>query len=122
VDRYRTEDVRSAAAYLRAHSSHQTPVIVVVRYMAEPLVFYLGADWPVKGLPGGSVGLRSITQLINGADAGPAWIVYTRPFHGDPSGEIRAQLTSSSDIRLAARFAGIDLYRFEPSEKARTPS
>jgi hypothetical protein len=121
-DRYRTEDVRALAAYLEAHSSHETPIFVVVRYMAEPLVFYLGDQWPVKGLPTGPVALRSITELTDGRATGPTWIVYTRPFHGDPSGQIRAQLDSSSAIHLAAKFAGLDLYRYQPPEKARAHS
>jgi hypothetical protein len=78
----------------------------------------LGAEWPVEPLPKGPAALRSIAELTDGA-AGPAWIVYTRPFDGDPTGEIRARLASTSTISLAARFAGVDLYRLEPTRKDR---
>ena len=112
-DRYRNEDLRSLARYLEAHSSRETPVFVMTKYMAAPLIFYLGPEWPVKALPSGPSALPTIAELTQNATAGPAWIVYTRPFHGDPSGEVSARLTSSSAIRLTARFAGVDLYRIE---------
>jgi 4-amino-4-deoxy-L-arabinose transferase-like glycosyltransferase len=122
VDRYRNEDVRSLATYLEAHSSRETPIFVVVGYMAEPLVFYLGPGWSVNALPNGPATLRTIAELTGGTAARPAWIVYTRPFHGDPSGEIRARLATGSTTRLSATFAGVDLYRLEPAEKDRAPS
>lgn len=117
VDRYRTEDVRSLATYLEAHSSRETPIFSVAWYMADPLIFYLGAEWTVKALPRGPAALFSIAELTGPAAAGPAWIVYRRPFPGDPNGKIRARLAADTTIRLSARFAGLDLYRFEPAEK-----
>ncbi|HEX6433607.1 MAG TPA: glycosyltransferase family 39 protein [Gemmatimonadales bacterium] len=122
VDRYRTEDVRAAAAYIQTHSPQGTPVFVVARYMAEPLAFYLDPQWQVTGLATGPAAQDSITNLLHGPATGSAWLVYSRPFHGDPSGEIRARLSSNSAIRLAARFAGVELYRFEPAKKGRPRS
>jgi Dolichyl-phosphate-mannose-protein mannosyltransferase len=122
VDRYRTEDVRAVAAYIQAHSPPETPVFVVVRYMAEPLRFYLNAQWTVKGLPIEPNNVQSITDLIDRPATGKAWFVYTRSFHGDPTGEIRTRLTSSGTAHLAARFAGVDLYSLQPAEKDRPRS
>jgi hypothetical protein len=115
-DRYRNEDLRSVASYLEANSSRETPVFVSTSYMAEPLIFYLGPEWSVKGLPSGRDALPAIQELTQAATAAPAWILYTRPFHGDPGGEVSARLTSGGAIRLSARFAGVDLYRIDLAE------
>jgi len=110
-DRYRNEDVRSAAAYLEDHSSPRTTVFVAPAYMVEALVFYLGHHWRVEALPEGAAALPAIRS----AGAGPAWLVYTRAFHADPTGEMRARLTSEHMIQLTATFPGIELYRLAPA-------
>jgi hypothetical protein len=92
VERYRNEDVRALAAYLERQTTRE-PVLVLAGYMAEPLSFYLGPTWSVRPLPTGSPALRSLADLA--ATNTPAWIVYTRPFHGDPDGEVRAGLSTS---------------------------
>jgi hypothetical protein len=121
VERYRTEDVKATAAYIQSHSPPGTPVFVVAHYMADPLAFYLDAQWTVTGLPTKADAFHSVTDLID-HPATPAWFVYTRPFHGDRTGEIRTRLTSSKTTHLAARFAGVDLYRLQPAEKDRVRS
>jgi hypothetical protein len=110
-DRYRNEDVRAAAAYLDAHSSPQARVFIAPAYMAKTLTFYLGADWRVEALPDGAAALPSIARRTDGTAAGPAWLVYTRTFHADPTGEMRGRLASGSTTRLAATFPGVELYR-----------
>ena len=121
-ERYRTEDTRALAGYLKAHSSPHTPVLVVAGYMAVPLSFYLGDEWSVRGIPGGEEGLRSIAEAASGSSGLPIWLAYTRPFHGDPTGDIRAHLTSAVMSRLTARFVGVELYRLGPSEHSETGS
>lgn len=109
-DRYRNEDVRAAAAYLASHSSPQTPVFVAPGYMVQALVFYLGPGWRVEALPEGPAAVHTIARLRAG-DGAPGWLVYTRAFHADPMGEMRARLVAKSMIRLTATFPGIELYR-----------
>jgi hypothetical protein len=54
--------------------------------------------------------------------SGPAWIVYTRPFHGDPRGDVLRGLTTNDEVHLASTFAGMELYRMEPTAVSRTRS
>jgi hypothetical protein len=115
VNRYRNEDVRSVARYLRQNSSSRTPVVVVVDYMTQPLIFYLGSDWPVKGLSPNPSEPETLPRLSKTAGGDSAWVVYTRAFDGDPSGRIHAELAADSRIRLSATFAGIELYLLDAS-------
>jgi hypothetical protein len=39
------------------------------------------------------------------------WFVYSRPFHGDPQGELLKQLGSAGRIEPVAKLAGVDVYR-----------
>jgi hypothetical protein len=120
-DRYRNEDARALAAYLSAHSTPDTPVLVIAGYMTETISFYLGTDWSVHELPDGSSALQTLAGT-DGAAKGPAWIVYTRPFHGDPKGEFLRGLSSHDDVRLTSTFAGMDLYRLERTAVSRSSS
>jgi uncharacterized membrane protein len=109
-DRYRTEDLRSAAAYLEAHAAPAAPIVVVPWYMADPLRFYLGSRRAVteapKIAPAAPVG-----ELLRAPLAEESWVVYTRSFDGDPGGEIKSRLADAPRARLAASFAGVELYR-----------
>jgi 4-amino-4-deoxy-L-arabinose transferase-like glycosyltransferase len=120
IDRYRNEDVRSLARYLKAHSSKMAPVFVLVGYMVEPLIFYLGPEWSVKALAGGPAALGTIADLSNSEAPSQAWIVYTRAFHGDPGRTIQARLTSIDRIQLSATFPGLALYHLTPKKQRST--
>ena len=117
VYRHWNEDVRSLATYLEAHSSRETPVFVVAGYMADPLAFYLGASWSVEALPKAPAALGSVVELTSGNAPAPAWIVYARPFDGDPTGEIRSSLNSGRVSHLTATFPGIELYQIKSADK-----
>jgi uncharacterized membrane protein len=112
-DRYRNEDVRAAAAYLEAHASPRAPVFIAPVYMRNALVFYLGPGWRVETLPEGQAALGTIARLTHSPAAGATWLVYTRSFHGDPTGELRAGLASQHKIKVAANFPGVALYRLD---------
>jgi uncharacterized membrane protein len=100
VDRYRTEDMRSVATHLTRYASRDTPVLVIDGYMAEPLRFYLGDGWQVRGVE---------APEITAPRSGGWWVVYTRAFHGDPEGTAGAHLAAHA--RLEANFPGVALYR-----------
>ncbi len=117
VYRHWNEDVRSLASYLEAHSSRETPVFVVAGYMADPLAFYLGASWSVKAIPKAPAALSSVGELTGGNGPTPAWLVYARPFDGDPTGEIRSRLNSGQVSHLTATFPGIELYQLGFTDK-----
>lgn len=122
ANRYRNEDLRSLANYLQTHSSPNAPVYVLVKYMTEPVVFYLGDNWSVRPFPDGPAALNTLAELGRGAPGSRAWLVYTRPFHGDPGGELHARIVSDDRIRLSARFPGVDLYRLDIPQKGRVGS
>ena len=120
-DRYRNEDARALAGYLAAHSSSDAPVLVIAGYMFETVSFYLGPEWSVRELPDGTAALRMMAD-VGKTTSGPAWIVYTRPFHGDPRGDVLRGLATNDEVRLASTFAGMELYRMERTAVSRTRS
>jgi hypothetical protein len=120
-DRYRNEDARAVAAYLAAHGSPETPVLVIAGYMAEPIGFYLGGGWSVRELPDGVEALQ-VVQNVRHATPRDTWVVYTRPFHGDPDGDVLRGLVGSADAHLASTFAGMDVYRLEGTAVSRSTS
>ena len=67
----------AVAAYLAATPATGEPIVVAAAYMDEPLRFYLGDEWNVRGYQPG-VGLARTPA--------PFRLVYTRPFDGDPDG------------------------------------
>jgi hypothetical protein len=46
-------------------------------------------------------------------DDGRFWLVYSRPFHGDPEGKLLTFLLDDDWITLNSEFAGVKLYRGE---------
>jgi hypothetical protein len=112
VDRYRNEDTRALASYLADHAQTDDPILVITGYMADPVRFYLGPGWSIRALPDAVGGGEPTTHALGGIER-PFWLVYTRPFHGDPDGRLRTWLQSRRDLHLEARFAGIELYRSE---------
>jgi hypothetical protein len=115
VDRYRNEDAAGVAAYLHGGPDGNKPVFVISFYMADPVAYYLGEGWDVQYLPdveaGGDDPSESLAKIDRGVPAGAGyWLVYSRPFHGDPKGTLKGRLTQRDQLRLEASFAGMELY------------
>ena len=103
VDRYRNEDAAGVASYLRGRSEAKEPVFVISFYMADPVAYYLGEDWDVRFLPdvqaGGDDPSESLAPIDRGVPAhGSYWLVYSRPFHGDPKGMLKDRLTRARPL------------------------
>jgi hypothetical protein len=143
VDRYRNEDAAGVASYLRMREEGTgpicakppsgrsgklelspfpapaiMPVFVISFYMADPVGYYLGDGWDVQFLPDveadGDDPSEAMAPIDRGVRAGAGyWLVYSRPFHGDPKGTLLARLTQRDHLRLEATFTGIELYRGE---------
>jgi uncharacterized membrane protein len=124
--RYQFEDTRALANYLIENRSGSESVYVVSDYMLQPLAHYLsghgelsGADQNFFELPQPGTRSRvikdteSLGEAMNVVEANSggkrSWLVYSRPFHGDPHGLILQEFTRRG-ASLSHRFAGIDLY------------
>jgi hypothetical protein len=54
----------------------------------------------------------AVEEVRRHVPAGEAfWVAYTREFHGDPDGTLFTTLGDAFDLKLAATFAGVRLYR-----------
>jgi len=122
VARYQNEDVRSLGNYLQQNINQSAPVFVLSNYMAPLVAHYLPNEWDVLELPAVSTTdeMQSTEDLPHLAElalakkmpaGGSYWLVYTRPFHGDPVGEIFARLRERDSLEKVQEFAGIELYR-----------
>jgi hypothetical protein len=114
VGRYWNEDARGAAAALERQAGPDSPIFVVSGYMAGPLGRYLDRRGPVRGFSRAETvqspdpALSEIRRTV-----GPGrtfWLVYSRPFDGDPGGRLRRELESLAGLRLRNSLPGIELY------------
>jgi hypothetical protein len=118
--RYQFEDVRGAAKFLLENRTGGEPVFVVSDYMLQPLAHYFVDDREqLFELP--QLGTRSkvidnaeeVAQAMQVVDANSqskrSWLVYSRPFHGDPRGLMLDEFCQRG-ASLSHRFAGVDLY------------
>ncbi len=115
VDRYKNEDMRAAGAYIKSQSKEIIPVLVSPAYMAPPAAHYLGDEWPVLRITDvGKLGNQAqhyVEQIINLTEGIPNfWFIYTREFHGDPTGLLKKTLLDKGMIRLESKFPGVELY------------
>ncbi|MEE9312661.1 MAG: glycosyltransferase family 39 protein, partial [Planctomycetota bacterium] len=113
---HRTEDSRAVAQYLLRESAREIPLFVLSGYMQETLEFYLPEHWHV--LPLGETKpdttVPSVYEQISAAARGEHqifWLAYSRPFHGDPQGEILKRLQQEYRLELIRNFSGFKLYR-----------
>jgi hypothetical protein len=125
VDRFKHEDLKSAAAYIRAHATKGDTVYVVSDYLADLTRYYLGPEWNVVELPKpGSVNqIVSDKQVAEAAahassDAKHAWIIYSRPFHGDPHGLLLETIAAHQLFDLAKSLPGVSIYHGSPQSVA----
>lgn len=117
--RYQFEDSRSLAESIMANGSPQEHVHVVSDYLRSPVSYYLGESYQVSELPDPGQHSRvfesqeqarkSVALIQQSGDA--AWIVYGRPFHGDPNGFFLEELEKKT--KEYGRFVGLRLFRFE---------
>lgn len=111
---YQTEDLRSVGKYLQ-DKDRSAPVLVLTGYMAGPVRLYLGEGWQVHPVPDVGSNGRSLQDAVRYADStapagSPFWLVYTREFHGDPSGRLLDSLRRSRGLQKMAAFPGVVVY------------
>ena len=113
--RYENEDLAGVGRYLEAHGAAGEPVYVTPPYMIGVARLYLGPARSVLPLPGAMVregaDTASVDILERHPSPGPFWVVYTRPFHADPSGRLLAGMEALPGFTRAAEFAGTVLLR-----------
>jgi hypothetical protein len=128
VGRYEHEDLRAAAAYIQAHATKGDTVYIASDYLADLARYYLGPDWTVVELPKPG----SVNEIVHdehdaqaGADATQnrsaakqAWIIYSRPFHGDPHGLLLEKLITQQKFEVGATLSGVTVYRATPHQVA----
>ena len=84
VDRYKNEDMRAAAQFLATQDAAR-PVVVCAGYMDGPLRHYLKTRQEIVELASGpEENLEQLEALLDR----PLWLLYSRPFHGDPDGRL----------------------------------
>ena len=122
VARHQNEAVRRLGDYLQQQTDGNLPVFVLSNYMKPLVAHYLPETWEVLELPAVSVSdeIQSTQELPRVAAlaltekmpaGGNYWLVYTRPFHGDPAGEILAHLSEHDSLEKVQEFAGAVLYQ-----------
>lgn len=112
--RYQNEDARGAARWLASQASRSDPVFVASGYMATPLSYYVGANRELQRLPNvtSAADLPAANDLITARvrRGEPFWLVYSRPFDGDPRGALLQELQEKAHLALRATLSGIELY------------
>ena len=106
-DRYRNEALHEVAGYLREHASRTTPVLVSPPYMTSPLRYYLGREWKLAPIDGDDA--NAVRKLLHSE----YWLVYARPFHGDPDGTVLRVLEQTERVERTKSFAGVELFSTE---------
>jgi hypothetical protein len=110
---YQTEDLRGVGHYL-ARGDRSAPVLVTTGYMASLMRHYLGGGWSVSSVPDVGAAGQGLGNAVRSADSLTAghsfWLVYTRPFHGDPGGRFLDSLRRSHRLEERAAFPGVVVY------------
>ena len=112
--RYSNEDARGAATYLASSLPTSSPIFVTSGYMAGTVAHYLRKHGHLRALPTvpptgpPTPGLDVIrTEVPRGERF---WLLYTRPWDGDPGGRLRDELRAHAGLRLIADWPGVELY------------
>ncbi|MCG8450141.1 MAG: glycosyltransferase family 39 protein [Pirellulales bacterium] len=124
VPRYQHEDLRTTAAYLKSHRLDSERIFVLSDYLTDTLKYYGEPDWQIVRLPRSeevSVQILSDAELqealstisAHAGKKGNYWLVYSRPFHGDPHGLLLDRLSQSENFSRAKSFAGVELYHYQ---------
>lgn len=131
VPRYQNEDLRGVAEYLRATAVSTDNVYIVSDYLAVLLQHYLGDAWHVVELPAPDnvnqvVGSErdaagALAKISDATSTGKrTWLVYSRPFHGDPHGFLFDAMSPQRRFELATTLAGVTIYVTDPPPAAKT--
>jgi hypothetical protein len=117
--RYQFEDTRSLAGYIDSKGQKNEPVYVVSDYLRSPISYYLGESFEVFELhelgkhsrvfETKELAIESVNKIAR--TGRNAWIVYGRPFHGDPQGFFLEELKKTAKEHHA--FVGLQLFRFD---------
>ncbi len=113
--RYANDDAGSAATYLAASLPESGTVFVTSGYMAATVAYYLDDSRRLRGLPQvpasgpPTEGLDVIKDRVPQGDR--FWLLYTRPWDGDPGGRLRQELRALAGLRLIADWPGVELYQ-----------
>lgn len=112
--RYSNEDIRSAASYISAHHDVSQVAFVSSNDMSAPSSYYLGTTSKVIALPDiarngpPTAGLDAIRATVPAGQK--FWLIYSRPWDGDPDGTLRNQLQVVAKLRLRGEWPGVQLY------------
>ncbi len=122
VPRYQNEDLRGAAAFIRGNAAPAGTVYIVSDYLADVARYYLGDGWKIVELPQpGEVNQvvedrtaaeRAVAAtILESPSDHPIWLVYSRPFHGDPHGLLLKELQDRHLLAKQSELAGVTIYR-----------
>jgi hypothetical protein len=113
-ERYHNEDARSAASYLATRVPDSGFVFVTSGYMTGTVDHYLSDGPRLQGLPNlppdgpPSKGLDAIRKNVR--EGARFWLLYSRPWDGDPGGRLREELRRLAGLRLVMAWPGMELY------------
>jgi hypothetical protein len=121
VLRYQHEDLRGAAAWIHANGSPDDNIYIVSDYLADTLRYYLGEGWKVVELPvPGEVNhvvrdddrARAARQAVEtrSPPGRQIWVVYSRPFHADPTALLLKHFSESLGLAVEVELAGVTVY------------
>jgi len=113
---YQNDDAKALASYLETQTDQQTPIFVMACYMTEPLRYYLGEGWRIYPLPDAGHQAQHLKEVLQALEphcvsSARFWLVYTRAFHGDPTGKFKLAVLENQLARPRAEFAGIELFQ-----------
>jgi hypothetical protein len=115
VGRYMNEDARGAARLVERLTDASTPVFVISGYMADPVKYYLDPTrtltplWYAQTNRSPETGLGIIRRTTKPGST--FWLLYSRPFDGDPRGRILGELQRVSGLRMIGEVPGFGMYR-----------
>ena len=118
---YQNEDLRGVAGFLACTPVNE-PVYMLSDYLADVLRVYMQSEHTVVELPCKDevqvAGWRpdhlenALATIKSHTPPGCGyWLVYSRPFHGDPAGLLLKELLDGGSMELSREYAGVKLFR-----------
>lgn len=128
VARYQNEDLRSACAYINEHGAEGEVVLLVSDYLDRTIGYYLPRPFELVLLPypgetnhvvdsqeGAKRAVSRVESYWQAKGRQQGWLVYSRPFHGDPKGLLIEELATRFHVtEVAAHASGVRLFRVAP--------
>ncbi|QDU90011.1 hypothetical protein Pla175_34100 [Pirellulimonas nuda] len=128
--RYANEDLRSAVAAIESaelgptDNADPSPVLVVSGYMSEVAALYLAQPGRAIPLPRPETAEPVVAdarqaeaaaqQAVKLTQEHGGWLIYTRPFHGDPDGLLLDAMRARLDLVEQTPCAGVRVFRVTP--------